>query len=70
MDFNKANTQSYHACLLTGTDKFIAVDFNKKLVPGSIKGGKVGFMSSLPDAPKNPTYREVCGGRTGHVEGG
>ena len=35
--------------------------------PGSIKSTKVGFMS--PDEHpriKNPTYRDVCTGRSGH----
>ena len=39
-------------------------DFNDKF-PGTISNGKVGFMGG---AKKYPTYREVCGGRSGHVE--
>jgi len=50
-----------------GTEKFIKKDFNK-LVPGSIKAGAVGFMNPDPNAPPNPTYRQVCGGKTGYVE--
>jgi len=50
-----------------GTEKFIKKDFNK-IVPGSIKAGAVGFMNPDPNAPPNPTYRQVCGGKTGYVE--
>jgi len=50
-----------------GTEKFIIKDF-QKLVPASIKGGKVGFMNPNPNAPPNPSYRDVCSGRTGYVE--
>ena len=35
---------------------------------GCVKQGKVGFMSPDPNAVKNPTYRDVCTGRTSHVE--
>lgn len=35
---------------------------------GCVTKGKVGFMSPLPDAPKNPSYRDVCTGKTSHVE--
>ena len=47
-----------------GTEKFLINDFNKKF-PGSIDNGVVGFMGG---AKKYPTYREVCSGKTGHVE--
>lgn len=51
-----------------GTEKYVKKDFQKKF-PGAIKEAKVGFMSPL-DKPriKNPTYFEVCSGRSGHVE--
>ena len=42
-------------------------DFQEKY-PGSIKEAKVGFMSPDKDAMKNPSYRQVCSGTTGHVE--
>ena len=38
------------------------------MYPGSILGTSVGFMSPDPNAMKNPTYIEVCSGKTGHVE--
>ena len=47
-----------------GTEKFLMKDFNDKF-PGTISNGKVGFMGG---AKKYPTYREVCGGRSGRVE--
>ena len=31
-------------------------------------GHSVGFMSPNENAPANPSYREVCGGKTTHVE--
>jgi len=41
----------------------------QKLFPNSIKSAKVGFMSPEPEkAVKNPSYRQVCSGTTGHVE--
>jgi len=50
-----------------GTEKFIVKDFQRKY-PNSIKMAKVGFMSPEQDAPKNPSYRQVCTGTTSHVE--
>ncbi|GMH65059.1 hypothetical protein TL16_g04109 [Triparma laevis f. inornata] len=50
-----------------GTDKFIVKDFQKRF-PGSVKNASVGFMSPDPDAMKDPSYRAVCSGSTGHVE--
>jgi len=50
-----------------GTEKYIVKDFQKKF-PGVIKDAKVGFMSPHPNAMKNPSYRQVCSGSTGHVE--
>ncbi len=50
-----------------GTEKFIKRDFQKRF-PGTIKAGSVGFMSPHTNHPKNPSYRQVCSGSTGHVE--
>jgi len=54
-----------------GTEKFIGNAFPKRsdnptgsLVQGS---GQVGFMGPA-SAPSNPSYEDVCTGRTGHVE--
>lgn len=58
---------SFYSTHLTLVES-IPKDFQKKF-PGAIKEAKVGFMSPL-DKPriKNPTYFEVCSGRSGHVE--
>jgi len=50
-----------------GTEKFIKKDF-QSLFPSTIKQGAVGFMNPSPNAPANPSYRDVCSGRTGFVE--
>jgi peptide-methionine (S)-S-oxide reductase len=50
-----------------GTEKYFRTDFGKKN-PGVIINGNVGFMSPNSDSPKNPSYKEVCTGETGHVE--
>ena len=50
-----------------GTEKYIVKDFQKRF-PNSIRDAKVGFMSPHANAMKNPSYRQVCSGRTGHVE--
>ena len=50
-----------------GTEKFFRTDFGKKIKPGSITNGAVGFMGPV-GAKKNPSYRDVCTGSTGHVE--
>lgn len=47
-----------------GTEKFIRKDWAKQ---GGLVDCAVGFMG--PESAKaNPTYREVCSGKTGHVE--
>ena len=50
-----------------GTEKFFVKDFGQKLMPGSIIRGNVGFMGPTT-AQKNPTYKEVCSGKTGQIE--
>ena len=50
-----------------GTEKYIVKDFQKKF-PGAIADAKVGFMNPDPNGMKNPSYRQVCSGATGHVE--
>jgi peptide-methionine (S)-S-oxide reductase len=51
-----------------GTDKYVRKDFQAKF-PGSIKSAKVGFMSPHDsNRIKNPTYEQVCSGKSGHIE--
>ena len=38
------------------------------MYPNSIQQASVGFMSEDPNAMKDPSYRQVCSGSTGHVE--
>jgi peptide-methionine (S)-S-oxide reductase len=50
-----------------GTEKYFRYDFPKAHKTISISDTAVGFMGP-ETAPKNPSYRDVCSGRTGHVE--
>jgi len=50
-----------------GTEKYIVKDFQKQY-PGCIASAKVGFMNPDPNGMKDPSYRQVCSGSTGHVE--
>ena len=50
-----------------GTEKYVKQEFGKTF-PNSIKQATVGFMSPDKNHPKNPSYRQVCSGSTGHVE--
>lgn len=52
-----------------GTEKFISHQFPKRknLPEGKIVNGEVGFMGPK-NVPANPSYKEVCTGKTGHVE--
>lgn len=61
------NRACFGAGCYWGTEKFFVKDFGQKLKPGSIIRGAVGFMGPKTAKP-NPTYNEVCSGRTGHVE--
>ena len=47
-----------------GTEKYFAGVFSKKH-PGAILATAVGFMGGTSPSA---TYKEVCTGRTGHVE--
>ena len=67
MTMNISNRACFGAGCYWGTEKFFIKDFNK-LVPGGVKKGKVGFMSPDASAKPNPSYRDVCSGRTGYVE--
>lgn len=62
-----ASTLALGAGCYWGTEKYIVKDFQKKF-PGTIQDAKVGFMSPHEDAVKNPNYKQVCSGTTGHVE--
>ncbi len=62
-----SNQISLGAGCYWGTEKYIKKDFGK-LFPNSISQARVGFMSPHKDHPKNPSYRQVCSGTTGHVE--
>ena len=61
--------QRIHPPTHTSPFLFLATtDFQKKF-PGAIKSAKVGFMSPLSSPRiKNPNYRQVCSGQSGHVE--
>lgn len=50
-----------------GTEKYFCTEF-AEMYPGAILGTSVGFMSPDKNAMKNPSYRQVCSGETGHVE--
>jgi len=51
-----------------GTEKYVVQDFQKRF-PGSIKKATVGFMSPQEKpAIKNPSYKQVCTGASGHIE--
>lgn len=52
-----------------GTEKFMARTFQKQpnLPEGKILSGQVGFMGPK-SARANPSYEDVCTGKTGHVE--
>jgi len=62
-----ANRACFGAGCYWGTEKFFKYNFGKKNRRGRINNAAVGFMGPA-DAPDNPTYKEVCGGYTGHVE--
>jgi len=62
-----ASTLALGAGCYWGTEKYIVKDFQKKH-PGCIANAKVGFMNPDPNGMKDPSYRQVCSGSTGHVE--
>eukprot|EP00536_Pseudo-nitzschia_multiseries_P005759 jgi/Psemu1/13406/gm1.13406_g len=62
-----ASTLAIGAGCYWGTEKYIVKDF-QKMHPGCIANAKVGFMNPDPNGIKNPSYRQVCSGSTGHVE--
>eukprot|EP00977_Amphora_coffeiformis_P024253 scaffold15199_cov170-Amphora_coffeaeformis.AAC.3 len=65
---NISNKVALGAGCYWGTEKYIRKDF-QKIFPNSIKSATVGFMS--PEAQprfRKPSYKDVCTGRTGHVE--
>jgi hypothetical protein len=61
-----STTPRHYSCYW-GTEKYVVKDFQKRF-PDSIKSAAVGFMSPDPNAMKDPSYRQVCSGSTGHVE--
>mmetsp|Transcript_37043 Transcript_37043/g.37699 ORF Transcript_37043/g.37699 Transcript_37043/m.37699 type:complete len:230 (+) Transcript_37043:117-806(+) len=62
-----SNKVCFGAGCYWGTEKFFKHDFGGKRFPESNIKGMVGFMGP-PNAPENPTYKDVCTGVTGHVE--
>jgi peptide-methionine (S)-S-oxide reductase len=58
---------SFGAGCFWGTEKFFDDDFGKKF-PGTNIKGKVGYQGLTGKEAPNPGYREVCSGKTGHVE--
>ena len=66
-DPSMSNRACFGAGCYWGTEKYFYHDFGKKNTTGSITDAAVGFMGP-DDAPKSPTYAEVKGGYTKHVE--
>jgi peptide-methionine (S)-S-oxide reductase len=62
-----SNRACFGAGCYWGTEKYFRHDFAKKNKNGSISDCAVGFMGPA-SAPANPSYQDVCSGRTGHVE--
>lgn len=50
-----------------GTEKYFRKDF-ASAHPGALLSTAVGFMGDDNTAMKNPSYRQVCSGDSGHVE--
>ena len=64
-------TATFGAGCYWGTEKWYAKDFVKDwdAPEGAVLATSVGFMCGRPEGCKrDPTYREVCSGSTGHVE--
>ena len=64
-------TATFGAGCYWGTEKWYAKDFVKdwNAPEGAVLATSVGFMCGRPEGCKrDPTYREVCSGATGHVE--
>ena len=61
-----SNIAIFGAGCYWGTEKYFRKDFCKKY-PDTISNGVVGFIGPA-DSPKNPSYKDVCTGETGHVE--
>jgi len=68
---SKGSEISQRACFgagcYWGTEKYFRYDFVKKYKNVSVTDTAVGFMGPA-GAAANPSYRDVCSGRTGHVE--
>ncbi len=62
-----SNRACFGAGCYWGTEKYFRYDFPKLHKNGSVYATAVGFMGPK-HAKRNPSYREVCSGRTGHVE--
>lgn len=63
-----SNKVCFGAGCYWGTEKYFMKNFNnKEPYVGKIKFGYVGFMGD-ENALKNPSYKDVCTGKSGHVE--
>ena len=67
-DGSNLDRATFGAGCYWGTESFFANNLETKR-PGCVRATSVGFMG--PEPPREgefPTYKEVCTGRTGHVE--
>lgn len=64
--FLSPNLHDLFCVFLGGTEKYFRKNFQQQF-PESIVEAQVGFMGDKT-AKKNPNYKEVCSGQTGHVE--